>query len=264
MYSNIKTLSRREIISDFSLSDVGASTLNQEEIEHIFYAHGIMYSYEQAKKLGWKNPPHVVLPNGNHTNFYFWHQAMFHNSQITEVLADQLCKKLRFTKKYMGMSGRVRYLSRPRKLYIVGPSYGSIFLAGAMAKLCRSFQGFTYKVVGKDQEWQSLPIPRMSLIQLVDDIIYSSSADSLMATKNAIKEIPSGKMVKVIKEIGVIVNMSGMKKVGQYKIKSLVNFLPPEIWAPKACPLCQQRSRIYSPQTNWDKLANACWREPSE
>lgn len=262
MYRNIKKLTKRELTHDFSLSDVGGSTLTSEEVEYIMIANGCLFRRNFALKQGLKNPPHAILPNSQHTDFYFWHEALFHNARVTEILAYQLCRKLTTTKELLEMSPRNRRLSDLKDLYIIGPSYGSLFLVGAMATITSCWQGFTSKVVGKDQEWQSVPIPEGSRVQLVDDVIFSASAPSLMATRNAIKESLTGSRLVLSNEIGVIANASVVKKIDSFKIKSLITFPKPAVYEVNKCKLCNQGSKPYDIKFYRRELTEACWREP--
>ena len=264
MLVDITTLPQEEIRKELDISKIGASILSSKELKYIFSAFGVWFDYDHAKSIGIDSPPHPVLPSGIHTNCYIVHGALLHKSQITEVFAQQLANRLILGQKLNKMKPleRLKY----RDVWVIGPSYGAAFLVAAMAQYWNSWQGFTCKVVGipMDYEWQSLPIPPGSLVQLVDDIIYSASADSLMATRNAIKEMASGRRIRLNKEIGVIINMSGKKKINNFRIKSLISLPPSNIWQSSNCPLCTQGSKPLSIQNEWPQLANACWREPPE
>lgn len=260
MLVDITKFPREEIRRELDVSKIGEAELDHEDLVCIFRALGIWYDYGEAKRIGVANPPHPFLPSGVHTNCYLMHSALFHNAQITEILAQQLARKLKFTRSYRKLKWSERL--EHREVWVVGPSYGATFLVGAMANYLRCWQGVTCKVVGKDQEWQSLPISKGSLVQLVDDLIFSVTADSLMATRNAIKELLTGGMIKLNREIGAVVNMSGKKTIGGFRVKSLINLPAPRLWQADVCELCKMGSKPLSIQDEWSQLAEACWRDP--
>ncbi len=262
MYVNIRKLTKDEIVNDFSASDIGGSSLSEEEFKYIFSALGIWFDYEHALGLGINKPPHAILPNGTHTNFHFHPHDLFANSQIAEILATQLAKKLEVTKKLMKMSKRERYKLQHRT-YVIGPSRASLLVAG-IAKICSCWQGITYPSVAGEQEWQSLPLPPYNTVQLVCDYIVSYRG--LDAIHAAIIEPLnySQAFIKVKSEVGVVVNLSGKEKLtNDWVVKSLVR-VDQKIWVADDCELCRSGSRALSTQDNWSELAVACWREPVE
>lgn len=262
MYVNIKKLRKDEIVRDFSESDVGASNLSEEEFKYIFSALGVWFDYEHALSLGVNKPPHAILPNGTHTNFHFHSYDLFSNSQITDILASQLAKKLEATKNLMNMSKRERYKLQHRT-YIIGPNEASLLVA-AIAKICNCWQGLTYEAGAQEQEWRALSLPPNNTVQLISN--YIMSARILDAIHGAILEpINYGQaFLSVRNEVGVIINLSGKEKLlNGWLVKSLIK-VDQKSWSADSCELCSSGSRALSVQDNWLELAAACWREPAE
>ena len=259
MLVNIDKLSRSEV-ERLSEGEIGESVMSEYEIFRIITAIQAGYNYNFALKLNQSTPPHAVLANGAHTDTYFKHEAFFHRSNIVDIMAHQLSKRLTLGEMIMKKSLRERLNENP--ILVIGPSYGATFLVAALAKYWKCCQGVTLKVVGKDQEWQTFPLPMQSTVQLVDDLIYSDS--TITATHGALVEkINFGQAFIYVKsEVGTIINMSGMTKTkNEWKIKSLVS-IKPQTWPANECELCKIGSVPLSVQNNWPELATACWREP--
>lgn len=259
MYVNIRKLTKHEIIYDLSINDVGGSNLSPEEVEYLLIASDCLFDYNFALKVGNKNPPHALLPTGNHTNFYLWHDDMLNNSSLTDILASQLTKKLVFTDKLAKMSKRERYKSQIR-FYIIGPSYSS-FLVSSIARLCNCWQGITYDTDTFDQEWRSLPLYKDSSVQLICS--YLMSDNILSVIKSAILENlnDNHQDILVKKEVGVVVNMLGQKITSKgWLINSLLDSRP-TIWKADECLLCKAGSSVLSVQKNQLELTNCCWRK---
>ncbi len=259
MYFNLAKLSRDEIV-ELKPGDIGASTLKLEEILRIFSAQNLFYMYDYASSHNRKKKlsPHVILPTGRHTDFYIQQEALLRNSALAEILGTQLLKKLKLGREISKLSPRERREQPP--VWVVGPDYGSAFLVSAMARELQAWQAVTKKIEGKDQEWSLPPITANSFVQIVDDII--SSAASLVATRSAIVEaLPVGTKINIQSEAGVVINMSGVNKIGELEIVSLLK-IEPQIWYKSDCPLCRQGSQPLSMESNWPELTAACWREP--
>lgn len=259
MLVNIMKLSRQELLG-LSHSEVGRSTMSESEILRLLSALRVWYNYDYAKGQGDELPPHAVLVNKTHTDTYIMHKALCHNSAIVAVLARQLIKKLTLGKSMMDLSPRDRLSAKP--IWVIGPSYGSVFLVSAFARELGAWQGMTEKVEGNDQEWTSLPIPNGVVVQLVDDVVMT--AGSALAAKCAVLEpLSAGNQVSIQPEIGVIINMSGVTRVGEFKIVSLLELVP-MFWYGEDCQLCQQGSPVVSVERNWPQLAEACWLDPPD
>lgn len=261
MYFNLKKLSRDEIIQ-LTPGDIGSSTLKSEELLRIFSAHDLFYMYDYVSLHGHKKvlAPHVILPNSKHSDFYIQQEALLRNYALAEILGLQLVKKLKLGVKISQMSPRERRELPP--IWIVGPGYGSAFLVSAIARELQAWQAVTKKVEGKDQEWPLPPIIPNSLVQIVDDIVFSAA--SLLATRNAVLEpLSPGAKVKIQPEVGVVISTSDTEKISGLKIISLIK-IEPQIWYKSECPLCRQGSQPLSVESNWSDLVANCWWEPPE
>lgn len=201
---------------------------------------------EEYKKIGafWvhdDNPkrPHALLTSGKHSN------GFFNGSKV--IVDPQLLRRSLLS--ILWCDEGPKHLSH-RPKYVVGSALGAINIAHTMAEILGTKSCFTEPNVidgVKHMELKRFSISPKSDVLVVEDVL--TTGGTTLKTIKALED----KGVFVLPSILVLVNRSGMVRLGDRKIFSLIDHHMP-IWEPDECPLCKAGSEAVRPKDNWDRL----------
>ena len=169
---------------------------------------------------------YALLTSGRHSGEYYDCTFILQKAFASKIVAHQLALRL----------GNI-----DKTDWIIGPSFGAIFLVSHIADEFNCFHAITEKK-GDTQEWNRFEIPdsKQILVQIVEDVITSggSSFKTLDAIKNGNRND-----VQFYKRLAAIINRSGRDSIGDFQIVSLLNPNIP-IYIPDECPFCALGSEV--------------------
>jgi len=192
--------------------------------------------------------PHAELTRGKCSNGFFDCTRVLCHSNLNEILARQLVRKL----KAENLIDEVDW--------VVGSSYAAITFSYEVAKALGAVHSFTEKDPNdpKKQVWRKLTIPKGANVLQVEELITTSQ--TFKGVRRAVKE-GNSEPVNFLPVVGTLVHrppelpVAYMDDVERNPI-GVHALIEKAIWAvePEDCPLCKQGSKRVQPKANWAEL----------
>jgi len=162
---------------------------------------------------------HFLLTSGKHSNRYIQCAKVLKNPKSTEMLANELAKKL--TGEYD---------------LVVGPAMGGVIVAYEMGRQLGISALFTERENGKMTLRRGFEIPPQSRVLVVEDVI--TTGGSVQEVVDLVKEAGG-----IVVDVAVLVDRSGGNHVLQAPPISLIK-LQVETYTPEVCPLCNDSKPV--------------------
>jgi orotate phosphoribosyltransferase len=176
--------------------------------------------------------PHAELTSGLHSDSYLNLTIAIQRARLVSPIANSLLQ---------GLGNNYQSFDR-----IVGPAYGGIALAFAIAVACDCKFGFTEKVNGQMQLARFTIRPGETIL-VVEDAL--TTGGTTLETIEALQQAQAN----VVPDICVIINYLLEDQLKGFHINSLID-LPIQTWPADQCPLCAQGSQPLRPKDNWGKF----------
>jgi orotate phosphoribosyltransferase len=191
--------------------------------------------------------PHPILTSGRHSSGYFNAELVTQDPALLNKVCILITDRLRdagFTRETLNR--------------IVGPERGGRLVSYELASILTRFSSPVFcGGVYKDKDGR-LTVLRNEVkdekILLADDVL--TTGNSVLETEEALHK--SG--ASVMGFVCVLMNRSGMKKLGNMKIIAALTHHLPE-WLRVECPLCENGSVPLRPKENWKLFARDYGKE---
>jgi len=192
--------------------------------------------------------PHAELTSGKCSNGFFDCMRVLCHSNLNEILARQLVRKL----KAENLIDKVDW--------VIGSPYAAITFSYEVAKALGAVHGFAEKdpiVIPTDPKrkkmlWQRMGIPKDAAILQIEELITTSG--TFKEVRLAVEK-GNPEPVNFLPVIGTLVHRPP-KLPADYGDIKVISLIEKTIWAvePKDCPLCKQGSKPLRPKTHWAEL----------
>ncbi len=210
-----------------------------EEILHWFKLCGAAWMHSGDSK-----DPHAELTSGKCSNGFFNCLGLLKYVTVSEILANQLARKIRNT------------IGDQKIDWVVASPMAGITFGHDVA---RALDADIFMFTEKDPHnkgvmlWNRVVIPEGATVFQVEELITTSK--TLNAVQKAVdKGNPTP--VKWLPYIGSFVHRPPQLPIKWYGNRQLITLVEQEVWAvdPADCPLCQRGSPRYKPKTHWEEL----------
>ena len=190
--------------------------------------------------------PHAELTSGMCSNGFFDCMRVLKYPNLTEILAQQLAKKL-----------QLRLCLPEERLWVIGSPYAAITFSYEVAKALGAVHGFTEKdpadPKGKIMAWRRMALPVDTYVLQIEELITTSG--TFQEVHRAVRE-GNSESVNLLPIIGALVHRPPKLPVYYNGSRKVIALIEREIWAvdPSICPLCKKGSARYRPKTHWAEL----------
>lgn len=196
--------------------------------------------------------PHAKLTSGWCSNGFFDCLRVLKYVNLSDILADQLAKKIR------SVVGNNQDID-----WVIGSPMAGITFAhdvartiGASINMCVEKDPADPK--GKKMMWKRMVIPEANSVLQIEEL--TTTAHTLNEVERAVREgNKDGEIivpVNFLPYVGILVHRPPKLPVTHYGGRRVIALIEKEIWAvpPEECPLCKAGSRRLRPKTNWKEL----------
>lgn len=196
--------------------------------------------------------PHAELTSGWCSNGFFDCLRVLKYVNLSDILADQLAKKIRSV---IGNDQNVDW--------VIGSPMAGITFAhdvaraiGASMNMCVEKDPADPK--GKKMMWKRMVIPEANNVLQIEEL--TTTASTLNEVERAVREgNKDGEIlvpVNFLPYVGILVHRPPKLPIIHYGERQVITLIEKEIWAvpPEECPLCKQGSKRLRPKTNWKEL----------
>lgn len=196
--------------------------------------------------------PHAELTSGWCSNGFFDCLRVLKFVNLSDILADQLAKKIRSV---IGFEKKIDWV-------IGSPMAGITFahdlarVIGAPINMCVEKDPSDPK--SKKMMWKRMIIPETDNALQIEEL--TTTAHTLNEVERAVREgnKDGEKTVSVnfLPYVGILVHRPPKLPVTHYGNRQVIALIEKEIWAvpPEECPLCKEGSKRLRPKTNWKEL----------
>ncbi|MFH1863592.1 MAG: hypothetical protein ABIJ85_01590 [bacterium] len=190
--------------------------------------------------------PHAELTSGWCSNGFFDCLRVLKYINLSDILADQLGKKIR------------KIIDYTKVDWVIGSPMAGITFAHDVARaidapinMCVEKDPADPK--GKRMMWKRMAIPEGDWVLQIEEL--TTTAHTLNEVERAIRE-GNPNPVNFLPYVGILVHRPPKLPVDYYDQRIVVALIEKEIWAvpPEECPLCKQGSKRLRPKTNWKEL----------
>lgn len=188
--------------------------------------------------------PHAEFTPGMCSNGYFDCRKVLKYTNLCDILAHQLVKKLR----------REAGITKNNIDWVVGSPYSAITFSYEVAKLLEAVHGFPEKDPNNPKKfiWRDFIIPEGAKVLQIEELITTSN--TFYEVRRAINQA-NPYPVDFLPIVGSLVHGPPRLPVN-YSETIVISLIEKKIWAvePSECPLCKAGSKRLKPKSNWAEL----------
>lgn len=186
--------------------------------------------------------PHAELTSGKCSNGFFDCMRVLKYPRLTEILADQLAKKLR--------AEGIEDVD-----WVIGSPYAAITFSFEVAHALGAIHGFTEKDPTPDNPkkmaWRRITIPKDANVLQVEELITTSG--TFKEVRRAVEE-GNPEPVNFLPVVGALIHRPP-KLSADYGDRKVIALIEKEVWAvDPPCDLCKKGSKRLRPKTHWKEL----------